>query len=57
MTFHAISFVAGTLVLHLQAKLPAVSILLLVAATLPFLASRRLRLLAIFSLGFLWATS
>ena len=55
MTFHVISFVAGTLVLHLQAKLPAISILLLVAATLPFLASRRLRPVAIFSLGFLWA--
>ena len=55
MTFQVILFVAGILVLHLQAKLPAISSLLLVAAAVTFLASRRLRPVAIFSLGFLWA--
>jgi len=55
MTLNAITFIAGTLVLHLQAKLPAISILLLVAASVFFLLSRRLRPVAIFSLGFLWA--
>ena len=56
MILLAVSFVAGILVLYLQAVLPTVSTLALAVATLPGLSVRRWRPLAVFALGFLWAT-
>jgi competence protein ComEC len=51
----AFSFVAGVLLLQLQAAPPGMAVLLLAAMTLPGLAARPWRLLAVFALGYLWA--
>jgi competence protein ComEC len=55
MILLAVAFVAGILVVYLQAVLPAAPVLALAVAALPGLVTRRWRPLAVFALGVLWA--